>query len=46
MVLSDGALWIRKACEEILAGRKVIFILDLFHALQYADAAVKAVTPV
>ena len=38
-MLSDGAPWIRTACEEILAGRKVIFILDLFHALTSAAAA-------
>ena len=44
-VLSDGAPWIRTACEEILAGRKVIFILDLFHALTYATAAAQALTP-
>ena len=44
-VLSDGAPWIRTTCEEILAGRKVIFILDLFHALTCAAAAVQTLTP-
>ena len=43
-VLSDGAPWIRISCEEIFAGRKVIFILELFHALTCAAAA-QALTP-
>ena len=30
---------IRIVCEEILPGRKTIFILDLYHALEYASAA-------
>ena len=33
VVLSDGAPWIRAVCEEILSGRKVTFVLDLYHAL-------------
>ena len=44
-VLSDGAPWIRKTCEETFPGRKVIFTLDQCHGLQYADAAVKTLTP-
>ena len=44
-VLSDGAAWIRNVCEEILPGRKTTFILDLYHALEYASAAVKAAAP-
>ena len=43
--MSDGAPWIRISCKEILAGRKVIFIFDLFHALTYAAAAAQALTP-
>ena len=45
VVLSDGAPWIRNSCEEAFPGQETTFILDLFHALQYADAAVKAATP-
>ena len=36
---------IRIVCEEILPGRKTIFILDLYHALEYASAALQAVPP-
>ena len=43
-MLSDGAPWIRISYEEIFAGRKVIFILELFHALTYVAAA-QALTP-
>ena len=35
---------VRKATEEIFAGRKVTFILDQCHALEYAAAAVRALT--
>ena len=45
VVLSDGAPWIRTVCEETLAGPEMTFILDLFHALEYAAAAVRDVTP-
>ena len=45
VVLSDGAPWIRNSCEEAFPGQETTFILDLFHALEYADAAVKAVQP-
>ena len=45
VVLSGGAPWIRTVCEEILAGPEMTFILDLFHALDFAAAAVQAVTP-
>ena len=45
VVLSDGAPWIRAVCEEILPGRKVTFVLDLYHTLEHAFAAVKAAAP-
>ena len=45
VVLSDGAPWIRNSCEEAFPGQETTFILDLFHALEYADAAVKAAQP-
>ena len=45
VVLSGGAPWIRIVREEILAGPEMTFILDLFHALDFAAAAVQAVTP-
>ena len=44
-VLSDGAPWIRTVCAEILPGRKTTFILDLYHALEYAAAAVQDAAP-
>ena len=44
-VLSDGAAWIRNAAEEIFAGQKPTFILDRFHALEQAAAAVRAPAP-
>ena len=45
VVLSDGAPWIRTVSEEILPAGKTTFILDLYHALKYAAAAVQDVTP-
>ena len=45
VVLSDGAPWIRIVCEEILPGRKTTFVLDLYHALEYASDAVQAAAP-
>ena len=42
VVISDGAEWIRNTCEELFGGRKVTFVLDMFHALEYASDAVKA----
>jgi hypothetical protein len=45
VVISDGAEWIRGACDEIFGGRKVTFVLDVFHALEYASDAVKAIFP-
>ncbi len=45
MVVSDGAEWIRSACGEIFGGRKVTFVLDMFHALEYAADAVRAILP-
>ena len=44
-VLSDGAAWIRNVCEEILPGRRVTYVLDQFHALDCAAAAVQALAP-
>ena len=44
-VLSDGAAWIRNVCEEILPGRRAACVLDQFHALDCAAAAVQALTP-
>ena len=44
-VLSDGAAWIRNVCEEIFPGRNAAYVLDQFHALEYAAAAVQALTP-
>ena len=43
-MLSDGAPWIRTACEETLAGPEMTFILDLLHALDCA-AAVRDAAP-
>ena len=37
-VLSDGAPWIRSACEGILSVRNTTFVLDLYRALEYASA--------
>ena len=34
--------WIRNSCEEAFPGQETTFVLDLFHALEYADAAMKA----
>ena len=44
-VISDGAEWIRNTCEELFGGRKATFVLDIFHALEYAAGAVKAILP-
>jgi len=45
VVISDGAEWIRNNCEELFGGGKVTFVLDMFHALEYASDAVKAIFP-
>ena len=45
VVISDGAEWIRNACDELFGGRKVIYVLDLFHSLEHASDAVKAIVP-
>ncbi len=45
VVVSDGAEWIRNACGEIFGGRKVTFVPGLFHCLEYAAAAVRAIHP-
>lgn len=45
VVISDGAEWIRTTCDEIFGGRKATFVLDMFHALEYASDAVKAIFP-
>ncbi len=45
VVISDGAEWIKNTCEEIFGGRKVTFVLDVYHCLEYASDAVKAILP-
>ena len=45
VVISDGAEWIRSACEKELGNESVTLVLDLFHALQYLSAAMKAALP-
>ena len=45
VVVSDGAEWIRSTCDEIFGGRKVTFVLDMFHALEYAADAVRSIHP-
>ena len=45
VVISDGAEWIRGTCGEIFGGRKVTFVLDLFHCLEQSAAAVGAIVP-
>ena len=45
VVISDGAEWIRNTCAEVFGGWKVTFVLDMFHALEYASGAVKAIFP-
>ena len=45
VIISDGAEWIRNTCEELFGGGKVTFVLDIFHALEYAGDAVKAIFP-
>ncbi len=45
VTVSDAASWIRSVCGELLPGRKVTFILDLWHALEYAGAALRALVP-
>ena len=45
VVVSDGAEWIRSACGEIFGGGKVTFVPGLFHCLEYAVAAVRAIHP-
>ena len=40
--LSDGAAWIRNVCKEIFFGRKAAYVLDQFHAFEYAAVAVQA----
>ena len=45
IVISDGAEWIRNTCAEVFGGWKVTFVLDMFHALEYASDAVKAIFP-
>ena len=44
-MLSDGAAWIRNVCEEIFPGPNAACVLDQFHALEYAAAAVQALAP-
>lgn len=42
VVISDGASWIRNVCAELFPGPRTVHILDLWHAMDYAAAAVKA----
>ena len=34
VVVSDGAAWIENTANTVFAGRKVIFVLDVFHVLE------------
>ena len=45
VAISDGAEWIRNTCDELFGGRKVACVLDVFHALEHASDAVKAIVP-
>ena len=42
VVISDGAPWIRNVCEELLSEQRVTYVLDFWHALEYAGAALRA----
>lgn len=42
VLVSDGAAWITNVVDELLAGMRKTYILDVFHALEYASAALKA----
>ena len=44
MILGRGVLD-RNVCGELLAGQKVTFILDFWHAVEYAAAALRALCP-
>ena len=44
-MLSDGAPWIRNLCQELLSGQRVTFVLDPWHALDCAGAALRALVP-
>ena len=44
-IISDGAEWIRNACEKELGRERLTLVLDLYHALEYLSAAVKAALP-
>ena len=41
VVVSDGAAWIENTANTVFAGRKVIFVLDLFHVLEKLWAALQ-----
>ena len=45
VVIPGGAEWTRNTCEELFGGGKVTFVPDMFHALEYASDAVKAIFP-
>ncbi len=45
VVVSDGADWIPNACDGPFGGRRVTFVLDMWHSLEYASDAVKAILP-
>ena len=43
VVITDGAEWIRNTCEELFGDMTITFVLDVFHALEYASKAVNAI---
>ncbi len=45
VVISDCAEWMRNTSEELFGGGKVTFVLDMFHAIEYAGDAAKAIFP-
>ncbi len=40
--VSDGAAWITNVADELLAGMRKTYIPDVFHALEHASAALRA----
>ena len=42
ILISDGAAWITNVADEPVAGMRKTYILDMFHALEYASAALRA----
>ncbi len=41
VVISDAARWIVSSCRALFSSRKVTYILDIHHALEYLTAALK-----